>query len=193
MTRFRALCAPVLAASAMLAAGCGGSSYGTSSGSSSSGSASGAGSASANSSYAPASGSYSYGPSSASTGATAGGSAVSVTTKHSSLGTILAAGPKQLTVYLFEGDTGTGSSCNGACAQAWPPVLGKPSASGAASSGDLGTIKRSDGSTQATYKGHPLYYFVRDQTGSDSFGQGLKSFGAGWYVLSPAGSKIDNS
>lgn len=187
MTRFRVLFAPLLA-SALIAAGCGSSSYGTANNSS----ASGSGSSAANtSSSSAAAGSYSYGPTSASTGSTAGGaSAVLVTTKHSGLGTILAAGPKQLTVYLFEADTGAHSNCNGACAMAWPPVLGKPHASGQASSGNLGTIKRNDGTTQVTYKGHPLYYFVRDQGDSDSFGQELKSFGATWYVLSPAGSTI---
>jgi predicted lipoprotein with Yx(FWY)xxD motif len=33
------------------------------------------------------------------------------------------------------------------------------------------------------YKGHPLYYFVRDKDAGDAYGQGLKAFGAEWYVL----------
>jgi len=122
-----------------------------------------------------------------------GGHAVVLTTKHASMGTVLAAGPKRLTVYLFEADKGASSSCTGACAAAWPPVLGRPKAGGQANSSDLGTIKRADGTTQVTYKGHPLYFFVKDKDDGDAYGQGVTAFGAGWYVLAPSGNKIDNS
>jgi predicted lipoprotein with Yx(FWY)xxD motif len=118
---------------------------------------------------------------------------VMITTKHAKLGTILAAGPKHLTVYLFEADKGPSSTCTGACAAEWPPVLGKAAAHGGAMSADLGTTTRPDGRTQVTYKGHPLYYYVRDKEDGDTYGQGLKLFGAEWYVLNPAGSKVDNS
>lgn len=118
-----------------------------------------------------------------------------VSTKHDKLGTILAAGPKKLTVYLFEADKGTASSCTGACAKAWPPVTtdGAPSVAGSAVSADLGTITREDGSKQVTYKGHPLYFFEKDGDAGDAYGQGVKAFGAGWYVMKPSGSKIDAS
>jgi predicted lipoprotein with Yx(FWY)xxD motif len=121
---------------------------------------------------------------------------MTVTVKHASkLGTILAAGSKKLTVYMFEGDKSASSSCTGACASVWPPVTtsGAPTSSGAASSSDLGTITRSDGTTQVTYKGHPLYFFARDKDSGDAYGQGVKGFGADWYVLSPSGSKVDKS
>ena len=58
---------------------------------------------------------------------------------------------------------------------------------------DLGTITRPDGTTQVTYKGHPLYYFRKDGDAGDAYGQGAKAFGAGWYVLAPSGNKIDKS
>jgi predicted lipoprotein with Yx(FWY)xxD motif len=118
-----------------------------------------------------------------------------VQTKKSKLGTILAAGPKKLTVYLFEGDHGSTSACSGECAKAWPPVTtgGAPSAAGAAASADLGTITRSDATKQVTYKGHPLYFFEKDGDAGDAYGQGVKAFGAAWYVLSPSGSKVDQS
>jgi predicted lipoprotein with Yx(FWY)xxD motif len=121
-------------------------------------------------------------------------SAMTIATKHGKLGTILAAGPKHLTVYLFEADKGTSSSCSGACAKEWPPVTteGKPTASGSAVSGDLGTAMRSDGSEQVTYKGHPLYFYDDDKDSGDAYGQGSKQFGAGWYVLKPSGEKIDS-
>ncbi len=118
-----------------------------------------------------------------------------VTTKHNKSGTLLAAGPKKLTVYLFEADTGATPTCTGACAKIWPPVItsGQPRALGRAAASQLSTVKRSDGKTQVTYHGHPLYYYKKDGDTSDAYGQGSKLFGAGWYVLSPSGKKIDHS
>jgi predicted lipoprotein with Yx(FWY)xxD motif len=118
---------------------------------------------------------------------------VVIATKHTKLGTVLAAGPKRMTVYLFEADNGPRSHCTGACATAWPPVVGKPSASGAAQEPSLGTITRPDGNTQVTYKGHPLYFFIKDKDNGDAYGEAVKQFGAEWYVLNPAGNKVDNS
>jgi predicted lipoprotein with Yx(FWY)xxD motif len=96
---------------------------------------------------------------------------------------------------MFEADKGSVSSCTGTCQTAWPPVTssGSAAANGLAVSADLGTITRSDGTKQITYKGHPLYYFVKDKNSSDAYGEGVKAFGASWYVLAPSGKKIDNS
>jgi predicted lipoprotein with Yx(FWY)xxD motif len=118
-----------------------------------------------------------------------------IATKHDKLGTVLAAGPKQMTVYLFEGDRSAASSCTGACAHVWPPVTsaGRPAAAGGAVAADLGTIARPDGTMQVTYKGHPLYFFAKDGDKGDAYGQGVNGFGASWYVLSPGGSKVDKS
>ena len=116
-----------------------------------------------------------------------------ITTKQGKLGTILAYGPKRLTVYLFEADNGGASSCSGECASLWPAVSGHPQASGQAVASHLGTITRADGTTQVTYNGHPLYLYSRDKDDGDAYGQGLKSFGASWYVLAPSGNKVDTS
>jgi predicted lipoprotein with Yx(FWY)xxD motif len=92
-----------------------------------------------------------------------------ITTKHDAkLGTIVAYGPKRLTVYLFEADKGASSRCSGACTKVWPPITGKPQATGGAMSADLGTIKRPDGAMQVTYKGHPLYLYVKDKDDGDT-------------------------
>ena len=125
--------------------------------------------------------------------APAGAPAALITTKHDKLGTILAYGPKRLTVYLFEADHGTSSACSGACAKVWPPVIGAPKAGGQTVGSDLGTIKRGDGTTQVTYKGHPLYLFIKDKDDGDTYGQGITGFGAPWYALAPSGDKVDNS
>jgi predicted lipoprotein with Yx(FWY)xxD motif len=116
-----------------------------------------------------------------------------ITTKHAKLGAVLAYGSKKLTVYLFEADKGSGSSCMGACAKFWPPVTGAARAAGGAMASKLGMIKRPDGTTQVTYQGHPLYLFEKDRDDGDTYGQGSHAFGAGWYVLNPAGNKIDES
>jgi predicted lipoprotein with Yx(FWY)xxD motif len=149
----------------------------------------------ASSRAAPTSAQSSYAPATTTAATGGGGAAAVITAKASKLGTILAAGPKRLTVYLFEGDKGSTSSCSGECAAAWPPVTtsGTPRASGAALTVKLGTIKRSDGTTQVTYNGHPLYYYAKDGDAGDAYGQGIMAFGAGWYVLAPSGSKIDTS
>jgi predicted lipoprotein with Yx(FWY)xxD motif len=106
---------------------------------------------------------------------------------------ILAYGPKKLTVYLFVADKGPHSSCTGACASAWPPVSGAPKATGGAASADVSTITRSDGTKQVTYKGHPLYLFIKDKDNGDAYGEAVNAFGAEWYALSPTGNKVDRS
>ena len=102
---------------------------------------------------------------------------------------------KGRSLYLFEADKGTMSTCSGACAAAWPPVTASamPMAGGGVSQSLLGTTKRADGTEQVTYNGHPLYYFAADTGAGMVKGQGSKEFGAGWYVLNAKGSKIDTS
>jgi predicted lipoprotein with Yx(FWY)xxD motif len=59
-------------------------------------------------------------------------------------------------------------------------------------SSDLGSIKRADGTTEATYAGHPLYTYAGDSKPGDTLGQGLDQFGAEWYALAPDGKKVDD-
>ena len=84
-------------------------------------------------------------------------------------------------VYSFGPDTSTMSNCNGTCAQNWPPVKGPASASGV--KGTFGTIKRSNGSTQATFDGHPLYTFVGDTAPGEAKGNGLNADGGLWHEV----------
>jgi predicted lipoprotein with Yx(FWY)xxD motif len=116
-----------------------------------------------------------------------------VNTRHGKLGTFLV-GPNGRTLYLFEKDKTSKSTCSGQCAQFWPPLLtsGKPKAAGKAKSSLFGTTKRSDGKTQVTYNGHPVYYFSQDTKPGQTKGEGFKAFGAKWYVLAPSGKKIDD-
>ena len=112
---------------------------------------------------------------------------------HTSLGPILVDGNGR-TLYLFEKDTSTASTCAGDCATFWPPLItvGKPLAKDGALAGELGTTERTDGKTEVSYHGHPLYYYVGDKNAGDTTGQGLDLFGAEWTVLSATGTKIDS-
>jgi predicted lipoprotein with Yx(FWY)xxD motif len=96
------------------------------------------------------------------------------------------------TVYRFAKDKGTTSSCYGACAEAWPPVIaaGKPGAGEGATSSELGTTKRKDGTVQVTYAGHPLYTFVEDHSPGEANGNGVSAFGAEWNALDEGGSPV---
>jgi predicted lipoprotein with Yx(FWY)xxD motif len=181
MQRSKAAILGALCTTGLLAlAGCGGGSSTTSSSSATSGSTSPQSTA-ATTTSAPAS------------TAPSGAAVATVSVAHNGeLGSILVAGPKGRTVYLFAADKGPSSTCSSACAEVWPPVTttGSPKAAGGANSADLGTITRSDGTKQVTYKGHPLYYYVGDPNSGDISGQGINSFGAPWYVLSPSGSEV---
>ena len=97
------------------------------------------------------------------------------------------------TLYLFEKDAGTKSMCSGGCATAWPPstTSGRPKAGSKVDAALLATSTRSDGKSQLTYNGHPLYRYVGDAAPGDTNGQDLTDFGGGWYVVSPAGQKIE--
>jgi predicted lipoprotein with Yx(FWY)xxD motif len=133
-----------------------------------------------------------YGAPSPSAAGSDGSGGASIALASSTLGKILVDGKGQ-TLYLFQADKGTASTCNGACASAWPPLTttGKPIAGPGASAAKLGTTKRSDGRTEVTYNGHPLYTFVGDSAPGQTSGQGNQAFGAEWDVLSGAGNKIE--
>ena len=93
---------------------------------------------------------------------------------------------KGFTLYSFAPDTPTKSKCNGTCAQNWPPVTGPATAAGV--KGTFGTIKRADGSIQATFDGHPLYTFVGDTAPGQTKGNGLNAAGGLWHEITTSGS-----
>ena len=90
------------------------------------------------------------------------------------------------TLYSFAPDTATASKCTGACAQIWPPVTG-PAAAGQGITGKLGTITRPDGSSQATYDGHPLYTYTADTGPGQAKGNGLNVDGGVWHEVTASG------
>jgi len=98
---------------------------------------------------------------------------------------------KGMTLYDFHKDKGTKSMCNGACAEAWPPLLteGAPTVGNGAEESLLGTTTRADGTEQVTYAGHPLYTFVGDKKPGEATGNDVEAFGAEWYALTADGEE----
>jgi predicted lipoprotein with Yx(FWY)xxD motif len=122
---------------------------------------------------------------------TAGGRAATLGVGSVGLGKILV-DSRAHTLYLFKNDSGTTSSCFGACAANWPPLRarGAPTVGSGAKESLVGTTMRSDGKAQVTYNGHPLYVFSGDEKAGDTNGEGVNAFGGNWYVLDPSGNKI---
>ncbi len=104
------------------------------------------------------------------------------------LGTFLT-DAKGMTLYIFLNDEPGKSNCYNGCAQNWPPLLTEdaPVAGESVDASLLGTTERTDGSTQVTYNGYPLYYWVHDAVPGDTNGQGVKDV---WFVISPTGEII---
>jgi predicted lipoprotein with Yx(FWY)xxD motif len=158
-----------LAAAGTLAAGCGNNS----------GSGSGA------------TGSGGYGSSGAAPTSNPPSGVATVTATSTQLGMILVDGSGR-TLYLFEKDQPNQSACSGACVAAWPvdQSSGTPKAGSGVKASLLGTISRSDGTTQVTYNHHPLYYYSGDSGAGQQNGQGVDAFGAAWFVVAPTGAKV---
>ena len=89
---------------------------------------------------------------------------------------------KGLTLYTFVPDSVNKSVCYGDCATYWPPVPGNVSA-GPGVTGKIGTITRTDGTTQATYDGHPLYTYVGDHSPGQDGGNNINLNGGVWHVV----------
>jgi len=91
--------------------------------------------------------------------------------------------PAGLTLYTFNNDVANSgkSTCNGACAATWPPLVATDAAlvKPVGLVADLGVITRDDGKKQVTYGGRPLYRFAADKSPGDAGGQGLSGV---WFA-----------
>lgn len=147
---------------------------------------SGAPTTSAPAASAPAATSAAPASSAASAPAEADATALAVKMADSSLGSILVDG-KGMTLYMFTKDSANTSACSGECLAAWPPLLGKPTEGSGVDDSKLGSFQRTDGSTQATYNGWPLYYWKGDAKAGDVTGQNVNSV---WFVLDRDGDPV---
>ena len=94
-------------------------------------------------------------------------------------------------LYAFTHDTPRKSRCSGACATAWPPYLApKPRAGMGVKQSLLGTTRRADGSTQVTYAGRPLYYYVGDRQPGQILCQNVREYGGLWLVVRGSGQLV---
>lgn len=96
--------------------------------------------------------------------------------------------PEGGALYLFILDTERTSSCEGDCAQAWPPFLGDPVAGAGVDQGLLGNAERGNGAIQVTYGGHPLYRYSGDTGAGETNGHGFNDV---WYLVGPDGEAFE--
>jgi predicted lipoprotein with Yx(FWY)xxD motif len=115
----------------------------------------------------------------------ASGPAVVDVGQNSSLGSFLV-DSKGMTLYLYTKDTPNTSNCYSSCASYWPPLLtnGAPVAGTGVTASLLGTTTRTDGTTQVTHNGWPLYYYASDKAAGDVTGENVQGV---WFVITPAG------
>jgi predicted lipoprotein with Yx(FWY)xxD motif len=99
---------------------------------------------------------------------------------------------QDMTLYLYTKDTPNTSNCYNSCAAAWPPLLttGAPTGGTGVDASLLGTTQRTDGTTQVTYHGWPLYYWIKDKAAGDTTGQGVQNV---WYVIDPSGKPVQGA
>lgn len=89
-----------------------------------------------------------------------------------------------MTLYYWAKDVNGTSNATGAVIQTWPifnaAAFTIPSSLNAA---DFATITRSDGKSQSTYKGFPLYYYSGDKVSGDTAGNGISGV---WFIIQTA-------
>ena len=114
-----------------------------------------------------------------------------LTVHSSAYGRILFDG-RPYALYAFTRDDPGRSNCGGTCARRWPPYIVKraPSAGPGVKASRIGTIRRGDGSLQATYAGKPLYRYVGDRRPLQVLCQGVREFGGLWLVVRPNGRLV---
>jgi predicted lipoprotein with Yx(FWY)xxD motif len=93
-------------------------------------------------------------------------------------------------IYVFDVETTSRPRCYGPCADAWPPVLtdGAPLAGKRVRESLLGTTPRSDGTTQVTYEGHPLYFYAHEGKHEVEC-HDIFLNGGNWYAVQPSGQR----
>jgi predicted lipoprotein with Yx(FWY)xxD motif len=90
--------------------------------------------------------------------------------------------PAGMSLYTFDADPAGGgkSTCNGPCADNWPPLVASAAAKPAGAEWSM--VKRDDGREQWAYKGKPLYQWSKDQKPGDKTGDGFKGV---WHLAQP--------
>jgi predicted lipoprotein with Yx(FWY)xxD motif len=117
------------------------------------------------------------------------GKGTTITVGDSDFGSMLFASTRRA-VYTFEKDPKNSTVCDGACAEAWPPVLtdGDPRPGKGVKASLLGTIERPDGGIQVTYASKPLYFYAHEGPGEVRC-HNVNLNGGYWWVIGPDGRR----
>jgi predicted lipoprotein with Yx(FWY)xxD motif len=121
--------------------------------------------------------------------ALAAGGAVTVGSASSAKLGELAVDAHGRTLYALSPETAGHLLCKSSeCLAAWPPLTVSSRKTklkaGPGVHGHLGILHRSNGMLQVTLRGLPLYRFSGDRAKGAVNGQGIKSFGGTWHVVS---------
>jgi predicted lipoprotein with Yx(FWY)xxD motif len=108
--------------------------------------------------------------------------------ENDELGPILTDG-EGMSLYILDADQGGESTCYDACAEAWPPavLVSDPEVGEEVNTTLIRVIERTDGKTQLTYNGYPLYYYWEDEAPGDVKGHQIASPLGLWTAISPDG------
>jgi predicted lipoprotein with Yx(FWY)xxD motif len=87
---------------------------------------------------------------------------------------------KGMTLYVFDKDKASQSTCYGKCADLWRPYIADAKAK---AEGEWSLVKRKNGSKEWAYKKHPLYTYAKDKKPGDASGDGV---GGVWHVAKPS-------
>ena len=77
------------------------------------------------------------------------------------------------------GESGHSSTAGGEASGAAVPTIVLPPST----FGRMPVEKRTNGTTEVTYNGHPLYYFTGDPQAGETTGHAINEFGAPGYIL----------
>ena len=95
------------------------------------------------------------------------------------------------TLYAFAADSPGKSNCTDTCLQYWPAAKASGTISHSSDvTAKLATIKRSDGTTQLTVNGWPVYTYAADSGPGQASGQGENLSGGKWWVIAPSGTQV---
>ena len=97
---------------------------------------------------------------------------------NATFGAILASS-SAMALYTLNTDHNGQSTCHGSCATAWPALTvpaGTVAIGGPGVTGTVGTATQSNGTTQVTYNGSPLYTFVGDVAPGQVTGNNVSGF-----------------
>ena len=86
---------------------------------------------------------------------------------------------KGMSLYTFDKDTGSESTCYDTCAQMWPPFAAPDDAD---ESEKFTVVERKDGTKQWAYEGKPLYFWINDVDPGERTGDGVEGV---WRLARP--------